>query len=123
MKIKQYHSKKSKKSSKVKPSPHEVFALRHTRLYTSNTIAKIKQSQGKSERGFRLSPRMKSSNTIAKKNAQIKQSQAKSERGFVIRPGVILDKIDGKITQKKQKSSKTQPSPNEVFALRHARQG
>jgi len=67
MKIKQYHSKKSKKSSTVKPSPNKVFALRYTRLYKSNTIAKIKQSQGKSERGFRLSPRMRSSNTIAKK--------------------------------------------------------
>jgi hypothetical protein len=67
MKIKQYHSKKSKKSSKVKPSPNEVFALRHARLYTSNTIAQIKQSQGKSERGFRPSPRTKSSNTIVKK--------------------------------------------------------
>jgi hypothetical protein len=67
MNIKQYHSTKSKKSSKVKQSPNEVFALRHARLYTSNTTAKIKQSQGKSERGFRPSPRMKSSNTIAKK--------------------------------------------------------
>jgi hypothetical protein len=114
---------KKQKSSNTQPSPNKVFALRHARLYTSNTIAKIKQSQGKSERGFRLSPRLRSSNTIAKTNAELKQSQAKSEQGFVLCPGVILDKIDGKITQKKQKSSKTQPSLNEVFALRHARRG
>jgi hypothetical protein len=59
----------------------------------------------------------------SKKNAQIKQSQGESERGFVLCPGVTLDKINGEKTHKKQKSSKTQPSLNEVFALRHPRRG
>jgi hypothetical protein len=66
---------------------------------------------------------MKSSNTIAKKNAEIKESQGESERGFVISPGITIDKINGKTTQKKQKSIKAQPSPNEIFAKSHARQG
>jgi hypothetical protein len=58
---------------------------------------------------------MKSSNTIE----QIKQSRAKSERGFVLRPAITPDEINGKMTQKMQKSRKAQPSLNEVFALRH----
>jgi hypothetical protein len=66
---------------------------------------------------------VKSSNTIAKKNAQIKESQGESERGFVVSPGVTPDEINGKMTQKKQKSIKAQPSLNEVFAKSHARQG
>jgi hypothetical protein len=53
---------------------------------------------------------------MAKKNAQIKESQGESERGFVVSPGVTPDEINGKTTQKKQKSIKAQPSPNEVFA-------
>jgi hypothetical protein len=43
---------------------------------------------------------MKSSNTISNKNAQTKESQGESERGFVVSPGVTLDKINGKMTQK-----------------------
>jgi hypothetical protein len=66
---------------------------------------------------------VKSSNTIAKKNAQIKESQGESERGFVVSPGITLDKINGKMMQKKQKSIKAQPSLNEVFAKSHGRQG
>jgi hypothetical protein len=40
---------------------------RVTQAIKSQKSSKIKQSQGESERGFRLSPRMRSSNTIAKK--------------------------------------------------------
>jgi hypothetical protein len=63
---------------------------------------------------------MKSSNAIAKKNAQIKQSQGKSERCFVLHPGITPDKINGEITQKnakiKQNTAKSErgfrPSPH-----------
>jgi hypothetical protein len=48
------NSKKCEKSSKVKPIPNEVFALRYG----------YRPSQGKSEQGFRPSLYMKSSNTI-----------------------------------------------------------
>jgi hypothetical protein len=49
---------------------------------------------------------VKSSNTIAKKNAQIKESQGESERGFVVSPGVTPDEINGKMTQKSKNQSK-----------------
>jgi hypothetical protein len=95
-------------------------------MKSSNTIAKKAKNQGKSSRlQTRFSPfaaheiKGHTSNKIAK----IKQCQAKSERGSVLRPAVTLDKINGKMTQNRQKSSKAQPSLNEVFALRHARQG
>jgi hypothetical protein len=53
---------------------------------------------------------------IRQKSRKIKPSL---NEFFALRPGVTLDKINGKMTQKKQKSSKAQPSPNEVFALRY----
>jgi hypothetical protein len=49
---------------------------------------------------------VKSSNTIAKKNAQIKESQGESERGFVVSPGVTPDEINGKMMQKSKNQSK-----------------
>jgi hypothetical protein len=57
-------------------------------------MRKIKQSEAKSERGFRPSPRTKSSNNLVKKNAQIKQSQGESEQGFDLCPSDTPDKIN-----------------------------
>jgi hypothetical protein len=111
-----------KKSSKTQPSPNEVFALRYT---WNQGVSKEEnpKHQAKSSQVFTrfspfATPEIKWYHS--KKNAQIKQSQGESEWGFVLRPGVILDEINGKITQKSEKSSLTQPSLNEVFALRHA---
>jgi len=56
---------------------------------------KIKQNQAKSERGFRPSPHVKSSNTTANKRKN-KQSQGESEQGFRPSPHMKLSKNQGK---------------------------
>jgi hypothetical protein len=76
----------------------------------SNTIAKIKQSQGKSERGFRPSPRTKSSNTIAKKTH--KSSKVKGSLNEVLSHAQASPQT--KSTVKRRKKSKNQGKRSQV---------
>jgi hypothetical protein len=63
----------------------------------------------------RPSPQTRSRVPIAK----IKQNQANSERGFVLATPVNHSNIKLLNSKKTQKSSKIKPSLSEVFALRH----
>jgi hypothetical protein len=112
------NSKKTQKSRKIKPIPNEVLSSPHLSTITkkrknqakssqfrtrfcprhachprhpnSKKMRKIKQSQANSERGFRPSLYMKSSNT-KRPNSKNKQNQAKSGQGF--RPSLHLSSI------------------------------
>jgi hypothetical protein len=92
-------------------------------MKSSNTIAKkakTKESQAKSERGFRPSLHMKSRVTQAiksQKSSKIKQSQGESERGFRLSPRM---RSSNTIAKKTHKSSKVKPSLNEVLSFAQA---
>jgi hypothetical protein len=125
------NSKKTQKSSKIKPTPNEVLSSPRPSTITVKSergsvyatpvtpgiqIAKNAKNQAKSERGFRPSLYMKSSDTIAKKaKNQAKSSQVRTRFSPFATQG-LHERYNSK---NQAKSSKVKASLNEVFALRH----
>jgi hypothetical protein len=106
------NSKKTQKSSKIKPTPNEVLSSPRP-----STITKKHKNQAKSSQ---VRTRFCLRHACHPRHPNSKKCEKSSKVWTRFSPFAIHE-IKQYHSKKSKKSSKVKPSPNEVFALRHAR--